>query len=142
MSSKWLWPRGKTSRYSSLGQGEYQGDVDATGQTLKESLSVHSARIIIFLLIINLVTSLATLLGQTLSTKTTTPQRLLNSPFPICEHYCHQTRKCIELIQNIVPTEIKTFQLDPLFMERPSAESDAAWEELGGRKYEHVDHCS
>ena len=34
----------------------------------------------------------------------------------------------------VVPKEVRTFQLDPVFMARPSEESDAAWEALGGRK--------
>lgn len=88
ISSKWLWPRGRSSGYSGLGQNEYQGDAVASGQTLRDSISVHQTRIIIFLLILNLATSLVTFLGQTLSTRTATPQRLLNSPFPTCENHC------------------------------------------------------
>ena len=34
----------------------------------------------------------------------------------------------------IVPPEVKNFSTNRVFMDRPSEESDAAWEMLGGRK--------
>jgi hypothetical protein len=34
-----------------------------------------------------------------------------------------------------VPREIKRFDSNPIFMERPSERSDAAWHNLGGRTY-------
>ena len=39
------------------------------------------------------------------------------------------------LILFLVPHEVKVFDSHPVFMDRPSEESDAAWELLGGRKY-------
>ena len=39
------------------------------------------------------------------------------------------------LILLSVPREVKNFDTHPVFMDRPSEESDAAWELLGGRKH-------
>ncbi|KAK9424904.1 putative Tat pathway signal sequence [Seiridium unicorne] len=121
MSFKWPWPEKADAKYSKLGEDE-ASDVEDKPRLnrFRQFLLTHSIEIIIALFLMNVATLIVLLFTGGLSTRpSSVPQKVLDSPLPT------------------FPTEIRQFQEDRLYMSRPSAESDAAWEALSGPDRPH-----
>jgi len=123
MSFSWPWRKPKIRVYSSLQQDE-ELDSETCEKREVSRPAIHSLHRLFYALSLLVNTTLLCFVALIYLQGITWPgkekdQRLYNSPIPQ------------------FPREIKTFSENPIYMDRPSEESDAAWEALGGPPTEH-----
>lgn len=136
MPLTWFRSNPQQTSYSTLQQGESETILVGEKEIVTKTSSLCSQIFLFLLLIVNTALLWVTVHIQhhgSLGSGTNHHGKLVKSPVPKCSSA--PWRYVIsKLISFSVPHETKTFELDHTFMDRPSEESNAAWELLGGRK--------